>query len=99
MCRETWPVYAGKDSVGRVTSAVWSPDCNTNVAMGMIEASHRDTGTAVEVRAPDGHRAATVCGLPHGRESAPQEGLAVEILPRAGVPRHSRAPERPIVLS
>ncbi|MBD0866311.1 MAG: dimethylsulfoniopropionate demethylase [Rhodobacteraceae bacterium] len=55
-----WPVFAGGKRVGQVTSAAWSPDFRTNVAIGMIRSSHWDTGTRVEVHTPDGARAATV---------------------------------------
>jgi len=64
-CREAWPALAGEKRIGQVTSAVWSPDCHTNVAIGMIEAAHWETGTVIAVAAPDGRRPATVCDLPH----------------------------------
>ena len=64
-CREPWPIRAGNDGAGIVTSAVWSPDCGTNVALGMVAAGHQETGTRVDVGAPDGTRTATVCDLPH----------------------------------
>ena len=65
LCRAAWPVHAGGAPVGRVSSAVWSPDCGTNVAIGMIDAAHWAPGTAVEVECPDGVRGAVVCRLPH----------------------------------
>lgn len=63
-CTEAWPVMAGAARVGQVTSAMWSPDFRTNVAIGMIDASHWTPGTAVEVVSPDGIRDAVVSILP-----------------------------------
>jgi dimethylsulfoniopropionate demethylase len=59
-CSEIWPVFAGGKRVGRVTSAAWSPDFETNVAIGMMRMTHWDDGTRVEVETPDGMRPATV---------------------------------------
>lgn len=59
-CTDIWPAYANGKRVGRVTSAAWSPDFNTNVAVGMLRMSHWDDGTRVEVETPDGMRTATV---------------------------------------
>lgn len=39
--------------VGRVSSAAWSPDFNTNVAIGMVRMTHWDAGTELQVEAPD----------------------------------------------
>jgi dimethylsulfoniopropionate demethylase len=60
ICRAAWPVTVGGQAAGQVTSATWSPDCGTNVAIGMIEAAHWDAGTAVVVHTPDGPREAEV---------------------------------------
>ncbi len=59
-CGDLWSVYANGKRVGRVTSAAWSPDFETNVAIGMIRMTHWDDGTKVEVETPDGMRTATV---------------------------------------
>jgi len=59
-CMDIWPVFANGERVGRVTSAVWSPDFQTNVAIGMIRMTHWKDGTRVEVETPDGMRTATV---------------------------------------
>ncbi len=55
-----WSVFAGGKRVGQVTSAAWSPDFETNVAIGMVRMTHWDAGTSVEVETPDGMRKATV---------------------------------------
>ncbi len=65
-CTALWPVSAGGEAVGSVSSAAWSPDLACNVAISMIAASHWQPGTRVSVEAPDGAREATVCALPHG---------------------------------
>ena len=59
-CDRPWPVYAGDRPVGRVTSAAWSPDFGTNVAIGMIRMTHWDPGTVLRVACLDGDREAEV---------------------------------------
>ncbi len=59
-CDRFWRVMSGDKVVGRVSSAAWSPDFNTNVAVGMIRMTHWDDGTKVQVETPDGLRDATV---------------------------------------
>ena len=51
---------AGDVQVGRVTSAAWSPDFGTNVAIGMVRMTHRVEGTDLDVVLPDEVRAASV---------------------------------------
>ncbi|WP_224824646.1 dimethylsulfoniopropionate demethylase [Cognatishimia sp. MH4019] len=55
-----WPIYGNGKKVGAVTSAAWSPDFETNVAIGMVRMTHWDPGTKVEVETTDGMRDATV---------------------------------------
>ncbi|NQY60490.1 glycine cleavage T C-terminal barrel domain-containing protein, partial [Cognatishimia sp.] len=59
-CDRPWPVYANGSKVGQVTSAAWSPDFETNVAIGMMRMTHWDAGTKVEVETTDGMRPAVV---------------------------------------
>lgn len=59
-CRTRWPIRANGKLIGQITSAAWSPDFGTNVALGMIRLSHWDEGTIVDVETPDGLRAARV---------------------------------------
>jgi dimethylsulfoniopropionate demethylase len=59
-CDRPWRVLAGGKQVGQVTSATWSPDFNTNVAIGMVRMTHWDDGTRIEVDTPTGMRSATV---------------------------------------
>ncbi|MBT55611.1 MAG: dimethylsulfoniopropionate demethylase [Mameliella sp.] len=59
-CDRYWPIKAGSKTVGRISSAAWSPDFNTNVAIGMVRMTHWDDGTDLTVETPDGARPATV---------------------------------------
>ncbi|WP_298975560.1 dimethylsulfoniopropionate demethylase [uncultured Roseobacter sp.] len=60
LCDRIWPLYGGGRRVGQITSAIWSPDFATNVAIGMVRMTHWDSGTKLEVETPDGMRVATV---------------------------------------
>lgn len=60
LCDRHWPLRAGDQRVGRVSSAVWSPFQNTNVAIGMVAASHWDAGTELVVETQTGPRTAIV---------------------------------------
>ena len=59
-CDRVWPLLAGGKRVGQVTSAAWSPDFDTNVAIGMVRMTHWDEGTTLQVVTPEGPRDATV---------------------------------------
>lgn len=59
-CDRLWPVFADGAHVGQVTSAARSPDFGTGVAIGMIDRSHWEAGTALEVETQDGMRRASV---------------------------------------
>ncbi|MEL6241216.1 MAG: dimethylsulfoniopropionate demethylase [Pseudomonadota bacterium] len=59
-CDRRWPLMSGERHVGNVTSAAWSPDFNTNVAIGMVRMTHWDEGTDLDVVTQDGVRAANV---------------------------------------
>ena len=59
-CGSVWPLFAGGAYVGQVTSATWSPDFNTNVAIGMVARSHWNAGTRLEVDTSNGMRTAIV---------------------------------------
>ena len=59
-CDRWWPVRDNGEVVGRISSAAWSPDFDTNVAIGMVRVTHWAPGTRLEVEAPDGVRGAMV---------------------------------------
>ena len=63
-CRDPWPVIADGRQIGSVTSAVWSPRLETNVALGTLGVEHAVDGSAVIVEAPDGARPATTATAP-----------------------------------
>lgn len=59
-CMDWWPILSNGKRVGRVSSATWSPDFETNVSIGMVRMTHWDAGTTVQVQTQDGLRDATV---------------------------------------
>lgn len=64
-CRDPWPLTADDGAyAGQVTSAVWSPDMQTNVAIGMVERDYWQIGQSLWIETPDGQRRATVHDLP-----------------------------------
>src|SRR6056297_2539917 len=60
VCDRFWPLLAGGTEVGRISSAAWSPDFDTNVAIGMVRMTHWDAGTELRITAPDGERRGVV---------------------------------------
>jgi dimethylsulfoniopropionate demethylase len=64
-CGKPWPVMAGDQQVGQITSAMWSPRLKRNVGLSMIARSHWAPGQAVSVHCADGViRPGEVCALP-----------------------------------
>ena len=63
-CVEPWPVLRSGKPAGQVTSAAFSPDLGTNIALAMMERSAWDPGTPVTVTTPDGTRDGEVTDLP-----------------------------------
>lgn len=60
-CLDAWPLSDARGRrVGQITSAAFSPDFNTNVALGMVRMTHWEPGTQLIVQAPGGPRAAEV---------------------------------------
>ncbi len=59
-CDRVWGIEVNGKAVGQVTSAAYSPDFKTNVAIGMVRMTHWDENTQVQVRTPDGLRDAVV---------------------------------------
>lgn len=62
--RDPWPVTCADEHTGVVTSAIWSPRLEYNVALAMLGVDHVAVGTAVLVHAPDGDRSARVVDVP-----------------------------------
>jgi aminomethyltransferase len=59
-----WPVSKDGSPLGKVTSAVYSPRLDQNIALAMIAASYAEIGTVVEVSMPDGPAQATIVERP-----------------------------------
>jgi len=59
-----WPVVKHGEVIGKVTSAVYSPRLEQNIALAMVAADSTDLGTAVEVTMPATTVAATVVETP-----------------------------------
>jgi len=60
-----WPVTAGSRTIGRVTSAIWSPRLKKNLGYAMLPVDKTALGTAITVEIPGaGSRAATVVAKP-----------------------------------
>ena len=59
-----WPVICNDLVVGKVTSAVYSPRLEKNIAMAMIELASFEADGAVSVETSSGLRSARITGLP-----------------------------------
>jgi len=60
-----WPVAVGGETIGRVTSAVYSPRLEKNIGYAMLPSAKAIAGTALQVRVPGvGARRATVVPKP-----------------------------------
>ena len=59
-----WQINAGSDSVGKVTSAVYSPRLKRNIALAMVKNSHAVLGTGVSVIIGEDEVAAQVVPTP-----------------------------------
>ena len=60
-----WRVKSGGDTVGRVTSAIFSPRLKKNIGYAMVPLAHAVLGTALRVKIPGvGERRATVVPRP-----------------------------------
>lgn len=58
--RQAWPLMKDGIRVGQVTSAAWSPDFQTNVSIGMVDAGHWEAGTQLTVETSQGPRSARI---------------------------------------
>jgi aminomethyltransferase len=59
-----WLVRIGDEVVGKVTSAVYSPRLERNIAMAMVSVEHTAIGTKVEAETEFGTVRASVVGMP-----------------------------------
>ena len=68
-----WPVHIDGKVVGKITSAVYSPRLKKNIALGMMQIDHAETGTKAEADTVDGAVAVSVVEKPF---YDPRKGLA-----------------------
>ncbi len=59
-----WPVNCSGNRVGQVTSAIYSPRLEANIALAMVQIEHSVIDTRVEVELPSGIRSARVVQKP-----------------------------------
>lgn len=59
-----WMLEKEGEQVGKVTSAVFSPRLEQNIALAMVSAEFADFGTTFEVELPSGKTTATVVEMP-----------------------------------
>ncbi|MGF1560972.1 MAG: glycine cleavage T C-terminal barrel domain-containing protein [Geminicoccaceae bacterium] len=59
-----WPVSLQGETIGKVTSAVFSPRLEQNIALAMVAAEHAEIGTEVEILMPAGPTPAVVVERP-----------------------------------
>jgi glycine cleavage system aminomethyltransferase T len=59
-----WPVLNSEISVGSITSAIYSPRLDSNIALGFVKSEFAPLGTELEVQMPDGIRKATIVEKP-----------------------------------
>ena len=59
-----WEVNFGGETIGKVTSAVYSPRLEQNIALAMVSAEHANIGAEVEIITKSGPARATICERP-----------------------------------
>lgn len=59
-----WGVQSAGEEIGKVTSAVYSPRLEKNIALAMVAAEHANIGAEVEVVTNSGPARATICERP-----------------------------------
>ena len=59
-----WPISKDGSTIGKVTSAVYSPRLEQNIALAMVATEFAELGTQVEITMPSGMQMATVVERP-----------------------------------
>jgi len=59
-----WPVSTDGMHIGKVTSAIYSPRLEQNIALAMVSSTYAEIGALVEVSMPDGPVQATIVERP-----------------------------------
>jgi len=64
-CAAPWPLIVDDKEIGSITTAIWSPRFEQNVALGMVDRGYWDQDQKVMVATPDGLlRSGAVIELP-----------------------------------
>ncbi|WP_412506467.1 glycine cleavage T C-terminal barrel domain-containing protein [Roseovarius sp. SYSU LYC5161] len=74
-----WTVFNGGEIVGKVTSAVYSPRLEKNIALAMVAVEAAELGTVLQVRTASGETTARVVEKPF---FDPRKKLAAETAPK-----------------
>jgi len=53
-CQQPWAINVAGTYAGIITTAIWSPRFQNNVALGMVEQQYQTAGTVVEIESSDG---------------------------------------------
>ena len=75
-----WPISQGGQTVGKVTSAVYSPRLKKNIALALVSVDCAALGTALDVSLPSGSVRATVVERPF---FDPKKSITTALTPRA----------------
>ena len=59
-----WPIEKETKTIGKVTSAVYSPRLKKNIALAMIEIKHSELGNQLDVQTHEGKYSATIVEKP-----------------------------------
>ncbi len=59
-----WPVLIGDEIIGKVTSAVYSPRLQKNIALAMVASAHSAIGTTCDIQLVGETRSATIVPKP-----------------------------------
>jgi glycine cleavage system aminomethyltransferase T len=59
-----WPVEVNGEVIGKVTSAVYSPRLQKNIALAMVASAHSAVGITCDVQLPDETRAGAIVPKP-----------------------------------
>ena len=70
-CTDSWPIKSDGKIIGQITSGVFSPDYQTNVALGMIDINYSNQGTKVEIIIENNAREAEVFEKPFTSKLTP----------------------------
>ena len=73
---EFWPIIVGSEQVGTVTSAIYSPRLQANIALAIVSIDYSMEGTEAEIVTPFGQRSVRVVPKPF---YDPKKSLAAKV--------------------